>query len=78
MTLLKQEWDEAKGNLKRVCKVCNKSFKPAKWNQTLCTDSFCKQGVFLYSHFQASLRRWETWKNEMKDREEYNLFLKGK
>lgn len=77
MTILKEEWDQAKGDLTRNCKVCGKPFKPAKWNQILCTDSFCKQGSFLYSHLQASQRRWETWKKEASD-ERYSSFISDK
>ncbi len=78
MTILKEEWDKTKGNLKRNCKVCSKEFKPTAWNQTLCANLDCKKGSFLYAHFQASLKRWESWKNGMKAKEEYKTFLEAK
>lgn len=66
MTPLKQEWDKAKGKLIRICKICDKSFAPAKWNQIICFDLFCKQGSFMKAHYEASVRRWEAWKAEAK------------
>ena len=78
MTILKKEWDQAKGSLTRNCRVCSKEFKPTAWNQILCTNPDCKKGSFLCAHFKASVKRWESWKNEMKGREEYQTFLKDK
>ena len=65
-SILKQEWDDKKGNIKRKCKVCDKEFIPKKWNLIICEDSFCKRGSLLFAHYKASLKRWEKWKEEAK------------
>lgn len=64
MTPLKEEWEKAKGKLTRFCRVCKNPFKPQKWNQTLCEKEFCKQGAFLYSHLQASIKRYKEWEED--------------
>ncbi len=66
MSTLKKEWDDNKGNIKRKCKVCKTEFSPVKWNQIICEKEICKKGAFVYAHYQASFKRWETWKKEAK------------
>lgn len=55
---LKKEWDEKKGNVTRVCPVCQESFRAEHWRQTNCRKELCIKYAFRYSHVRASYKRW--------------------
>ncbi len=55
---LKLEWDEKKGKVSRICKVCQKPFIAKHWKQTICKEEICKKYAFRYAHVKASYKRW--------------------
>ena len=63
---LKLEWDEKKGKVSRLCKVCQKAFVAEHWKQTICKEELCKKYAFRYAHVRASYKRWVEVVNEVK------------